>query len=458
MKTAVSIGTRIEMFVDDWLIERKDESLTLRLHQPERKETVLEPNLPWEGPNCGYYTVIQHEEIIRLYYRGNCYGADNDASQVTCYAESTDGIRFHRPELGLYEYEGSSRNNILWRGVESHNFTPFLDVSPSAGASERFKAVGGVGDAQATTNQSALYALASADGIRWRLLQEEPIMTNGGFDSQNIAFWDSAAKKYRCYNRYFSETELRAIQSAESSEFLQWGPQRRNEYTDGPQEEQYYTNTTMPCPGAEHMLFSFPMRFFPERKVVAEHEYEGVSDTVFMTSRDGVHWDRTFREAWLRPGRDPRNWTDRNGAIASGIVELPGEPDQWSFYATEHYRWDSARLRRVAVRKYGLASVHAGVRPGTFTTRPLRFEGNRLLLNFATSAAGSIRAELTDASGNPIDGYRLDDMDPMYGDELDGIVRWRGGADIGPWAGREIFLRFELKDADLYALRTSSIE
>ncbi|MDF2720019.1 MAG: hypothetical protein K0R28_6944, partial [Paenibacillus sp.] len=135
-------------------------------------------------------------------------------------------------------------------------------------------------------------------------------------------------------------------------------------------------------------------------------------------------------------------------------VELAAEPGLVSFYVTEHYRWDDMRLRRVTVRKHGFASVHAGYDGGEFITRPLTFEGNRLLMNLSTSAAGSIRVEMQDEYGQPIDGFRLSDMEPMYGDTLEGTVHWRDGADLGHWIGRIVRFRFELKDADLFAIRT----
>ncbi|WP_135557595.1 hypothetical protein [Paenibacillus cymbidii] len=454
MKPPVSIGTRVEPFVDDWLIDEMA-ALRLKLHPPERKEVVFVPDRPWEGPTSGYFSVIQDEDRIRLYYRGYCPGEDSHAEQTTCYAESADGIHFVRPELGLHPFGGSNRNNIILRGVAAHNFAPFLDRSQAAGSDARYKAVGGVGTGPARLNVGELFALASADGVHWRYMQEGPVMTDGGFDSHNVAFWDDTNKRYRCYNRYFHDGRLRAIQSAESVDFLAWGPQRRNEYAADAPEEHFYTNSTIPCPGAEQLYVSFPMRFVPERQLIAEHAHPGVSDTLFMTSRDGVRWDRSFREAWLRPGPDRRNWTDRSGMAAFGAAELAAEPGRLSFYVTEHYRWDDMRLRRVSVRKHGFASVHADYDGGTFVTRPLTFAGSRLLLNFATSAAGSIRAELLDASGQPVDGYRLSDMEPLYGDTADGLVEWRNGADLTPWIGRTVRFRFELKDADLFALRTA---
>ena len=66
------------------------------------------------------------------------------------------------------------------------------------------------------------------------------------------------------------------------------------------------------------------MRFLPERQLdIAAMDYpgSGLSDAVFMSSRDGVHWDRPFMEAWVRPGTDQRNWSHRSCTPAPGLVQ-----------------------------------------------------------------------------------------------------------------------------------------
>jgi hypothetical protein len=214
--------------------------------------------------------------------------------------------------------------------------------------------------------------------------------------------------------------------------------------------ENFYTNATIMVPGAEHIYVSFPMRFVPERKKVAAHHETGVSDSVFMSSRDGVHWDRTFMEAWIRPGRDERNWTDRNMITSWGCVT---DDEHFSFYVTEHYRWDSISLRRYTVRKHGFASLHAGYKAGEVVTRPVRFSGSRLLLNYATSAVGAIRVEMLDEAMQVIPGFSMDEMQPLFGDELESEVRWLSGASLEQLAGKEVRMRIALQDADLYALR-----
>jgi hypothetical protein len=451
MKETISIGSRIEMFTDDRLIADM-QGLRLQLNRPERKEVVLTFPESWEGPQCTYFTVLQDSDSgkVRMYYRGNC-STDDSEEQVTCYAESADGIHFVKPELGLFEFNGTKRNNIILKGVLAHNFAPFYDRSPGAESTGRYKGVAGIGNSvQTLNNQSPLYALRSEDGIRWSMLREEPVLTDGAFDSQNIAFWDVNIGKYRCYNRYFTHDRIRGIQSTVSDDFIHWGLQQRNAYAHDVPLEQFYTNATIVCPQAEHLYLSFPMRFVQERKKVEAHRHVGVNDAVLMTSRDGTTWDRTFMEGWIRPGLDERNWTDRNIMTAYGCVESDTE---FSFYITEHYRFETVRLRRVAVRKHGFASVHADYAGGEFATEPVRFAGERLMLNYSTSAAGFLQVEVANESGVALDGLSFDDMLPLYGDSLQEEVRWKSGTGLRGLEDRPVRLRFRMKDADLYAFQ-----
>ena len=174
----LDLGTRWELFVDEHLVAKKD-GLALKLHEPVRREIVLTTDKPWEGPTCGYFSVIQDGKKVRLYYRGSAGGSDHSDAQVTCYVESEDGIHFTRPKLGLIEAGGTKENNVIWRGVESHNFAPFLDANPNTKPAERYKALGGVKQPGKNWHQGetpgGLYAFASADGIHWKKMQDTPV-------------------------------------------------------------------------------------------------------------------------------------------------------------------------------------------------------------------------------------------------------------------------------------------
>jgi hypothetical protein len=139
---------------------------------------------------------------------------------------------------------------------------------------------------------------------------------------------------------------------------------------------------------------------------------------------------------------------------AWGIVQL--SPEEFSLYITEHYGWPDHRLRRVTVRRHGFASAHANAHGGEFTTWPLAFSGRQLILNYATSAAGSLQVELQNEQGEPVPGHTLADMKPLFGDELDAVVRWKSGSDLSSLVGKPLRFRFVLKDADLFALRMTN--
>jgi len=439
----LDIGSRWELFVDEHLVAQKN-GLALKLHDPIKREIVLTTDQPWEGMTCAYFSVIQDGKKVLMYYRGSSGGSDHSDAQVTCVVESTDGIHFTRPKLGLIEAGGTKDNNVIWRGVESHNFSPFLDANPNTKPEERYKALGGVKQPGKNWHQGetpgGLYAFASADGVNWKKMKDTPVITKGAFDSQNLAFYDTTRSRYTCFSRIFMN-KVRAVQSNHAPDFLTWTEPVPHKYAEGVPMEHFYTSATVPCPTAPHLFLSFPKRFITTRKKVPEHEGPGVSDAVFMSSRDGVNWDRPFLEAWVRPGPDLKNWTDRNNMTANGII-VTGE-GEWSLYISEHYRHADHRIRRVSVRKQGFASMHADAKGGEFTTQSLKFVGKKLLLNYATSAAGSIQIDALDDAGKV-----LATMPELYGDDFEA-----NALDVSTLAGQTIRLRVKMKDADLYALR-----
>ena len=431
----LNVGSRIEPFVDDWLIASLS-GVALRLHPPIPCEVALSFDAPWEGPTSAYVTVFKDGERCRMYYRGS--GHEEDHREVVCYAESPDAIHWTKSALGLFEVEGTRENNVVWMGEGAHNFAPFKDANPDAPDSQRYKALAG----------GPLIALASPDGLHWRKMRDEPVITEGAFDSQNLAFWDAERREYVAYVRGFAEG-IRTIGRATSRDFLNWSGTTWLDFGDAP-VEHLYTNAITPYFRAPHIHLGFPKRFLPERKVVPSWPHDGVSDGVLMTSRDGLHW-RRFTEAFLRPGLDPENWTERNNMIAAGVV--PTAPGELSIYWSEHYRHPTARLRRGTLRTDGFVSVHADYAGGEFVTRPLIFTGRELVINYSTSASGSMRVELQDAEGGPLAGRALEDCPEIYGDEIERVVSWKGGSDLGALQGAPIRLRFALKDADVYSMR-----
>ncbi|NOX53137.1 MAG: hypothetical protein GXP27_01590 [Planctomycetes bacterium] len=443
--TAIDIGTRRELFVDQFLVERLSGDAKLKLQRPTPHEVVLETDRPWEGNTCAYYTIFRDGDLFRMYYRGSHFDEKNRRSahpEVTCYAESRDGIHWTRPELGLFEFNGSKRNNIVWSGPGSHNFTPFKDNNPQCPPDARYKALAFV-PKTGPYKKRGLIALKSADGIHWSLMVPQPVITKGAFDSQNLAFWDAHAGLYREYHRTF-ESGVRAIMTGTSRDFIHWTDPVLLQYPGAP-KQHLYTNAIMPCPRAPHILIGFPTRYLPQ-------EGQRVEPT-FMASRDG----RIFHR-WLDPVIPKDAPKDRAGNrsnyMAWGLVQLPGNDREYSVYATEaYYTGPSSRLRRFTYRVDGFVSLHAGPGGGELVTKPLQFAGKKLMVNFRTESDGCVQVELQTPDGRPIAEFALERCAPLRGDAIDQAVRWKGEPDLAALAGQAIRVRFHLKDADVFSFR-----
>ena len=311
--------------------------------------------------------------------------------------------------------------------------------------------------------KTGLAAFVSSDGIRWKKMREDPIITEGAFDSQNVAFWSEHENCYVCYFRTWTSGEFkgyRTISRTVSKDFRTWSKPVEMDFGDTP-VEHLYTNQTTPYFRAPHIYIAIPMRFMPGRKVVTDKQALALgvnpkyksdcAEAVFMTSRGGSHYDRTFMEGFIRPGTDPGNWASRAGMTAYGIV--PTGPSEISLYKQAHYAQPSCHLIRFTLRTDGFVSVNAPYSGGEMITKPLKFSGNNLVINFSTSAAGGIHVEIQAESGKTIPGFSLEDSDEIIGDAIERTVTWNDNPDIGRLAGRPVRLRFVMKDADIYSIR-----
>lgn len=480
----LKIGDRRELFIDNGLVEKLSGQAEIRLQHPTPREVVFKFDKPWEGSSSGYHTIFQDGDLYRLYYRGShiivSEGRLNTGShkQYYCYAESKDGIHWTRPELNIVEFQGSKKNNIILEGKGSHNFAPFKDENPNCKPEARYKALAGA------QSEGGLSAYQSADGVHWELMQEQPVITKGAFDSQNLAFWDSDQKTYRSYYRIFTKGITtkkvwkpagdRAIRTATSDDFLNWKNEADLTYEDSPSEE-LYTNQIKAYHRAPHLRIGFPARYVergwsesmkalpdPERRKLRASSVErygtALSEGLLMVSRDGVHFKR-WNEAFLRPGIERTGtWQYGHQFIAEHLVEtksaLRGAPHELSIYAAEDY-WHGkgGSLRRYSLRLDGFTSVHASMKGGELITKPFVFDGSQLSLNFATSAVGGIRVEIQTPEGNAISGFTLAESAELFGDTVDRTVTWNKKSDVSSLQGKPVRLRVQLKDADLYSFQ-----
>ena len=480
---ALDIGSRLELFVDEYLIESM-EGVSLKLHEPRPAGVAIKVDRPWESRFNFGYKVFKQEGTYHLYYLAReLLRGDKKVNRYISYARSQDGIRWEKPALGLVEAAGTRENNVVMEG----RLVPFVDNRPGVPAGQRIKATSSQYRERTDWKNEHpldgkmyvdLYLFDSTDGVDFRKVQEEPVFITtlpNGFDGIQSIFWSPTEERYLLYFRYMTAndgTGKRSVARSTSTDLLTWTDPVPMEYTTGGivPPEHLYEHHTVPYFRAPHIYVAFPPRFMKGRGVLDPEvarkagivpdstnpwgpnwRSQDCSDAAFMTSRGGIVYDRTFMGVFVRPGPGPLNWVSRTNYPLQGVV--PTGASEMSIYVGRHYGDPSWHIQRMTLRLDGFASVNAPYAGGQLATKPLRFEGNQLEINYATSAAGSLRVEIQDVQGKPLPGFSLSECTEIIGDEIERVVSWTEGSNVSRIAGKPVRLRFVMKDADLYSLR-----
>jgi hypothetical protein len=447
----IDIGSRRELFVDRHIVGELM-GTSLKLHTPQLLPPVSPPR-----PHGHYATVLRSNSKFQFYYRGDTKPGNHwkngweqyHEGEVTLYAESENGIDWRLPKLGIYDdHPTFPQGNIVLMDefLVTHNFTPFIDTRPDVPAEQRYKALGGLAyqphkehlEVRKRRGPGGLRAFTSPDGIHWKKLKDEPVVPEEWgkyFDSQNYAFWSHSEQAYVCYFRRFIKG-YRGIARTTSKDFIHWTP--FVEMKANLPDEHLYTPCTQPYYRAPHIYIALPTRFMAKRG--------SATDILMMSTRGGDRFDREFTQSFIRPGIGAQGWANRANYAAIGIHETSAT--EMSLFLTGG--------RRYSLRIDGFVSVNAPLDTSNFITRPLKFTGDQLEINYSTSAAGQVRVEIQDAKGQAIPGFSLDECEPIYGDHIARTVRWKNGADVTALQGTPILIRFEMSDADLYSLRFKS--
>ena len=470
-----------ECFFDDFLLNTTSTTAQHRIHHPEKKECVLVLDEPWEGDACSYFQFFRDGDIYRMYYTACKFDSTNIAP-VICYAESTDGIHWVKPKLGIHEFNGSRDNNIVMKTmnvmVGCDNFMVFRDDNPACLPEQRYKAVGVDYTEVNGETTECLNLFYSADAIHFTF--DRILTTDGAFDSLNVCFWDSLVEKYRLYFRNFhsyerssgnekmSRQDLRDIRYMESVDFVHWSQPRLLDFGDAP-DIPLYTNVIQPYPYAPHIYIGFPTRYI-ERLYWSENFDElcgrdarylrykewpryalAITDCVFITSRDGVHFKK-YDEAFLRPGpENGRNWVYGDCYPARGLLETPSahrgaEPELSIFVHENHWMGIPKELYRFTLRKDGFVSLHAGAREAMVVTKPFIYNGSKLYANIESSAWGYLYFTLILADGKRVESAEV------FGNSTEKRIHFPDH-DLSVWSGQEVVLEVRMRDADLYAIR-----
>lgn len=468
-KNPLLMQNRRELFIDNAIIDSVKD-VEDRLCTPVSGGVALKFDKPWEGNFCAYVSVVNDGKKFRMYYRG--VGLHEKASETaTCYAESTDGKHWVKPNLGLFKIGGSAQNNIVHISDSikqtSHNFAVFYDGRPGVPDSERYKAVGGVYSRPKI--KRGLYRYVSADGLHWRMFRDSSALFGDGFglDSQNVPAWVPAENCYAIYLRMWTGDKpgdvkllkgMRTIARSTSKDFVHWTQPVPMSFGNTPMEN-LYTNATQSYFRAPQILISMPFRFSPDSRILSDDEmkahgisksmWQGVSDAPLLTSRGGNVYDRKFMESFVRPGLDQRNWAARSNMPGLGII--PTGADEMSFFIIRAYSTKDCFLERMVLRTDGFASLHARYKEGYAITKPMILKGDSFNINYSSSSIGYVKVVLVGLNGKELPGFGEADALKITGDKIDYKVAWKSGKQLSSIAGTPVRVKFILMDADLYS-------
>jgi hypothetical protein len=370
-----------------------------------------------------------------------------------CCAVSKDGIHWERPNLGIVEFEGSNDNNIVLKSVVDG--TVFVD--PTAPPERRYRLLHTIGP-----HQGGLRVSHSPDGYHFTI--GEPV-SPWNPDSQQVAFWDRRVKKYAVYLRKNTKRGRSVGHLAVKDITKTWPGTLPVVFSadDGdPPDVDFYTNACVQYPWAPDAYFLFPAAYhhFPPHM-----GNDGVLDTSIACSRDGTPWMRPDRRPYIRMGEDSE-WDGKFAMAGVGMVRMGNEIYQYyngidlTHIGTRRMDKENREkttgwgmMGRVVQRLDGFYSADAAYDGGWLLTPPIRFSGNRLVLNIDTSSAGSARVALFDTNGKPLPGYAVADCDVILDNNVRHPVTWKGKSDVSALAGKPVRLRFEMRSAKLYAFQ-----
>ena len=471
---AIEIKSRLEPFWDDYLLNTEETTAKLQKFSPVKREKLFECGEAWEGDGCDYYNMFCDDGLYRMYYLAwrmsdhvGDTGSAGDAQIRVCYAESRDGIHWVKPNLGLRECCGSKDNNIILDKTDQKfdNFYVFKDTNPNCPPEAKYKAV--TGDHGAFGKY--LKAYYSPDGIHFTA--QHVISTSDFYDTLNIAFYDPRIEMYVAYVRGFHGggfgVGVRDIRRLTSPDFINWSESEQITFNDD-LDIALYTNAVSIYPRAPHIYTGFPTRYIERKQWTSnydrlcgrerrlerfqQHPRYGltVTDCIFMSSRDGKHWTR-YNDPFMRPGpENGRNWVYGDCYPCVGMYETAsadrGADTELSMLMGEnHWHGIPTEIYRYTIRKDGFAGIHADWHGQTAVTKELVFEGNTMVLNFATSARGGLYVTIIDADGNKLESGEL------FGDSTERIVDFDG--DLTAFSGKPVTIRFDMMECDLFSMQ-----
>jgi hypothetical protein len=473
---AITVDHRKQLFLDDYLIQSST-NITRKVHPAKKFEgnPVLWPSESWEPKLAVLYgSVILDEGKYRMWYK---------SGMGVGYAESSDGIDWVKPRLGLVMIDGQETNLLFvkrekFKGPEAFPtfWEPFgvhkdeKDPDPQRRYKMGFLSIirpykGPRRDPFHPTDRRGLGVAGSGDGIHWKLINEfatEAICdgaTHWLFDTpghkyvlygrtkKTLPEVESAWSKYDWYEQYHSG---RAVARLESVDFLNW------DFAEPASAPVVMTADIDDEPGTEiysMMVFPYESLYIGLVQVFHARPEACYLDVQLAVSHDSLSFTRVGDRAPFIPAGEIGGWDRFNQSLANNSP-IPVGDELRFYYGGRTYRHGPYKgkdtgpagggIGFATIQKDRFVSLQASFDGGEILTKPLKLEGSDLHIN-AKSDFGEIVVEAFDVAGNSIAK-----SESIRSDSLDITVDWKRGSLKSPKS--PVVLRFTLQNACLFAV------
>lgn len=445
--------------VDDTFIAEKI-GVERVLQQPKKEPApVLNGDQRWEQNPYLFGSVLYDpsEKVFKMWYMSYNRRLPVYLRTLVLYATSKDGLDWAKPKLGVFDFEGSTANNIVMGSMgfgDLYSPSVVKDVAAKDPA-QTYKMIYWDVWGPKSYEHGGMFIAFSGDGVHWKKAVDRPVIraqkAERAMSDVMDLMRDPKTGKYVVYAKSWidgtwgkddkvnEEKAQRIVTRSESEDFLKW---------------------TTPEPVVRHQLTeedpqSYGMPVFYDEGVylglLRSYKVPG-NDTIdifLMSSRDGKKWERVCPgQTFIPTGRVDTDWDDGMVFTAPPIVhnnEVLIYYGGWDGPHEGRFRRSAIGLARLPQGRFAALRAQNGG-SGTVMTRPVKAEGG-LLVN-GNGKKGAIRVAAVDASGKELAGFSWDDMEPIQQDGLRLPVQWKGGALP---TGQDVSLQFKIEgEAELY--------
>ncbi len=427
--------------------------------EPLRKPAgnpVMTAQMPWEGAGgINWGSVIRSPETgkFKFFYCTDFPGTQEGAvlvdnsmqgknNCVVCYAESDDGLTWHRPAVNLYFQDQFPGNNIVFAWASYYNdASTVIEDLHEQDPQRRYKMSLFHIDTK-DNDLTGVCLFVSPDGLHWTF-------TGTVLPSQDASsIWQD--KRTGHYYAFLKDRlgNNRSRMLMHSADFKNWS-------------EPQWIFTPDHGDNAGTNFYNQSAFVMAGRALGFLNLYDLTTQTTWIElieSADNINWQRMpSRPHVLQPG--PPGTYDSGGAYV-GLAEpiLCGEEYRYYYYASAD-RHDAADTGGNPAQRPSLAYAtfkkgrllgQQTEGEGYFATLPLICPGGRLLLNFNCREPVTVSIKRP-GYGSDYEGFSLADSVPVTGDQHQQAIVWKDHANLDALKGKYIRIKVAGKNVVAYS-------